>query len=197
MFKKNLAKRLATALMLGTLTLGLAACGGKSEATTTAKAETTAAAATTEAAATTAAAETTAAETTTAETTAAETTAAETTAAAGGEYVKPENGLYVESNAGRGQMTVTDEGDSFCIEVNWSGSAAESARWLFHGTFDESGVLTYSDCYKEHHVFDEDGNETVETEYTDGSGKLTYSNGSFTWVDDQENIAEGCTFIKQ
>ena len=106
------------------------------------------------------------------------------------------NGTYVESVAGRGVMTVTMEGDSYCVEINWGSSAAESSRWLFHGNFDANGVMTYTDCYKQNITFDEEGNDTTEEQYTGGSGSITYKDGKITWKDDQENVADGCEFVK-
>ena len=106
------------------------------------------------------------------------------------------NGDYVESVAGRGVMTITMEGDSYCVEINWSSSAAEKSRWLFHGNFDANGVMTYTDCYKQNITFDEEGNDTTVEQYTGGSGSITYKDGKITWQDDQENVADGCEFVK-
>lgn len=190
--RKTFLKKTTAALILGTLALSLTACGGKNDATTAQNATTTAA--TTTAASTEATTAATTAAATESQTTEAATAAA--TEAPASSAVAPEEGTYSESVAGRGRMDLTKDGDSYTINVTWSGSAAEGGRWTFHGSFDANGVLTYSDCVCEHYMFDEDGNETVETDYTNGSGSLTYSNGSITWQDDQEHVADGSVFVK-
>ncbi len=218
MRKTGITKLVISTALAGTLIFGLTACGDsdadKAEATTAAAAtEATTAAPATEATTAEAATEATTAAPATEATTAAPATEA-TTAAAATEATTAApateattaaaattnvdySGTYAESYAGRGIMTITAEGDWYCIEVNWAGSAAEKGRWLFHGNFDENGYLAYSDCYKQHCVYDEDGNETITEEYTNGSGSIQYSNGSITWADAQEDIANGSTFVKQ
>ena len=220
MTKSRITKMVVSAALTGTLIFGLAACGdansdkaetttaaATTEATTAATTEATTAATTeattaaTEAAteATTAAtteATTAATEATTEATTAATEAATEATTAAASSNVNY-NGTYTESAAGRGVMTVTAEGDCYCVEINWSGSASEKARWLFHGNFDANGYMSYTDCYKQNYVYDESGEATITEEYTNGSGSIQCTNGSITWADAQEDIANGCVFVKQ
>ena len=225
MTKSRFTRMVVSAALTGTLIFGLAACGDansdKAEATTAAATTEATTAATTEATttatteATTAATEaateaTTAAttETTTAATTEA-TTAATTEATTAATEATTEattaaassnvdyNGTYAESHAGRGVITVTAEGDCYCVEINWSGSASEKARWLFHGNFDANGYMSYTDCYKQHYVYDESGEATITEEYTNGSGSIQCTNGSITWADAQEDVANGCGFVKQ
>ena len=115
-------------------------------------------------------------------------------------------GTYVESVAGRGMMDIRKESDnSYLITVNWSASYNTVANWTMHGTFDDNGVLNYTDCTKLITVYDESGNPTTDEngnqtpviEYENGKGTLTFSFGEITWDDQNEHIADGCTFVMQ
>ena len=107
-------------------------------------------------------------------------------------------GTYVEPNAGRGVITITKgEGYTYNVFVTWSASAAIHSEWTFSGEFDGRQVLNYNDCTMTTYEYDEDGNENVITDYTDGTGYIHISEGGIDWQDDQDNVAEDTVFTKQ
>ncbi|MBR4759958.1 MAG: hypothetical protein IK078_07415 [Lachnospiraceae bacterium] len=101
---------------------------------------------------------------------------------------------------GKGNLSISPEGtDGALIEVWWGSSAAEHSEWVMHGTFDESTMtITYSDCEKHDFTLNEDGEvEKDETAYTDGTGSVKINdNGSVTWTDDQDHIADDLEMTK-
>ncbi|MBO4877076.1 MAG: acid shock protein [Ruminococcus sp.] len=111
-------------------------------------------------------------------------------------------GKYCESIAGRGIITLTNNGNGvYNVHIHWAGSAFESAEWDFSGEFDGRQVLRYSDCTKKHCVYSEDGSCTEETVYTDGTGYLKIGedgmNVGLFWQDDIENSGADAWFVKQ
>ncbi len=118
----------------------------------------------------------------------------ETAAAATGEDY---TGNYVETIAQRGTINLTrTSGNSYSIFVYWSSSAFEHCEWTFTGTFNENGVLNYTDCVKTTITFDEDQNESTVTNYTEGTGALTMTDEGLIWQDNVENCADGAIFAK-
>ncbi len=107
-------------------------------------------------------------------------------------------GTYTESNAHRGIIEVTGNSTLYQVKIHWAGSAAESSDWNFAGAVDASGVLQYTNCTKVTTTMSSDGSGSFLTEYTDGTGKLSFSadGSSVTWVDDKENIAAEAVFVK-
>ena len=82
------------------------------------------------------------------------------------------------------------------ITVNWGSSAAEHSTWSFSGSFDSRGVLSYNNCTKTTSTFDQAGNESRVTNYTNGSGYIQMANGGLTWYGNQEGDNAGTIFIK-
>lgn len=105
-------------------------------------------------------------------------------------------GTYIESTAGKGTITITKDGDLYMIAVEWKNGAAELDEWTFAGKFDDDAVLEYSNCLKVVTEFDENGGGDPKEAYSVGTGTLQYSDGSLVWIDDQENVADGCIFVK-
>ncbi len=112
-------------------------------------------------------------------------------------------GTYTESIAGRGVVTVTNSGDNiYSVHVRWSSSAYEHAEWDFSGEWNGRAVLFYENCTKTVYTYDEDGNETSEVEYTEGTGYIQLANKdadtiAMFWHDDVEDVAADSEFIKQ
>lgn len=104
-------------------------------------------------------------------------------------------GTYVESVAGKGTIKVTKDGDLYMISVEWANGAAEVDEWTFSGEINND-VLEYSNCLKVITTFDESGEGTPKEAYNTGTGKLSFADGYLTWVDDQEDVAKDCKFIK-
>ena len=109
----------------------------------------------------------------------------------------PFAGLYYEEIAGRGEIEVTNNGDNtYNVYIRWAGSAFEYGTWEFSGEFDGRQVLNYTNCVNKHIICDENGNETVETEYTDGTGYIKITDEGLFWQDDQDGAGDDTKFIK-
>lgn len=84
---------------------------------------------------------------------------------------------------------------TYDIHVHWGSTAMESEDWTMTGTFNDStGELTYKDCTRTTITFDEDGNETDEVHYRNGSGKFLYKNGELTWQSNNDDFVADCIF---
>ena len=108
-------------------------------------------------------------------------------------------GSWSDENSQRAVMDITKgKGeDEYEVLISWANGAAEKISWQFSGTFDrEGGFLSYEDCVKTVHTFDENDNETTMTEYENGKGAISYLDGKLRWEDKQENIGEDCRFVK-
>ena len=105
-------------------------------------------------------------------------------------------GYYYESVAHRGVMEITGNVNLYSVYVRWPGSAFESSEWTFTGTFDNSGLLRYSNCTKKTTTYDASGAGSTVVNYTNGSGTLQYSPAGETirWTDNVEGIASGSVF---
>ena len=83
------------------------------------------------------------------------------------------------------------------IHIHWGSTAFESEDWTMTGTFnDTTGELTYQDCTRTTITFDEEGNETDEVHYRNGTGKFLYNNGELTWQSDNDDYVDQCVFIQ-
>ena len=83
------------------------------------------------------------------------------------------------------------------IHIHWGSTAFESEDWTMTGTFnDTTGELTYKDCTRTTITFDEEGNETDEVHYRNGTGKFLYNNGELTWQSDNDDYVDQCVFIQ-
>ena len=103
----------------------------------------------------------------------------------------------VSDTAGKKEVDYSGEYVEYDIWIRWPNSVDEAVNWTFSGTFDENGVLSYSGCEKSVVKFDENGNDTLTTEYTDGTGKLMFADNALTWQDDKENAGNEAVFALQ
>lgn len=98
----------------------------------------------------------------------------------------------------RAKMLIEADGDSGAkVTVTWGGSASETAQWEMTGPFDTDELrIEYHDCVKKDITYDEDGNEKSSEEvYTGGHGFIFFGeNGTLTWQDDIEHVADNMTF---
>lgn len=112
-------------------------------------------------------------------------------------------GTYYEETAGRGSIVFTVDASLGCyFSVQWASSASETALWEFSGFYDyQSHSISYSNCVKTVKKFAEDGTETDETVYSNGTGTITIDdrgngNVALYWYDNMENIADNTSFIR-
>ena len=106
-------------------------------------------------------------------------------------------GIY---GAGRATMQVEAEGaEDAKITVTWGSSAWENSEWVMSGKLDtETLTVSYTNCVRTDRVYGEDGSISSENvAYENGTGRILFSatDYSLTWEDDQENVAEGMTFL--
>ena len=205
MRRNGMKKLIVTTGLIAAMVCSLCACGKKKEEKTTA--------ATTEATTTEAATEAATTEAATAATTEVEGQGDlidESAAVSPEEYEEVTghdyySGSYVESVAQRGFIYISKEDDgNYLVEVTWPDSAFKSNYWAMHGKFDSNGVLKYDNCVKTVTVFDENGNETTDEngvqspyiEYEGGKGSFTYKEGTLTWNDEEEHVADGSEFLR-
>ena len=105
-------------------------------------------------------------------------------------------GIYVERSAGKAVIEVKVTHELKKVTVHWPNGAEETDEWNFSGTFTQAGILTYEDCTKTSIRFNADGTETRTTYYENGSGYLYIANKIAIWHDNQEEIANDCSFAK-
>lgn len=123
----------------------------------------------------------------------------ETTAAESEDGQNPVMNVIGDYTSGRANIHIdAGEGNSVSAIVNWASSASENSEWTMSGSFNvDTLTFEYSGCTKKTTVYAEDGSvESEETEYTDGTGRMVFSEEplSLTWQDDKENAADGMTF---
>ncbi|MBQ8063226.1 MAG: hypothetical protein IJ720_03600 [Clostridia bacterium] len=86
---------------------------------------------------------------------------------------------------------------TYSIHVHWGSSAMESEDWSMTGTFsDSTGELIYKDCIRMTLTFSEDGTETDEVHYKNGTGKFLYKNGELYWQDNNDDYVNDCVFAR-
>ena len=97
----------------------------------------------------------------------------------------------------RCHITVSLQGNNkLSFEVMWGSSATETSVWEMSGEYDpETGVAAYSDCVNAIVSVGEDGAEMRTVNYENGAGRFLFGNGTLTWEDDQEQIADGMEFV--
>ena len=110
-------------------------------------------------------------------------------------------GTWVDSIAGRGYLTIEKTGNNeFNVQVNWSDSSSEMNVWNITAQIDErNGNLVYNNGKYQKIIFDENGNDTVEEE-TEVSGLFGYAEGGVHWTDSRQNGDAGAdptTFVRE
>ena len=108
-------------------------------------------------------------------------------------------GDWAEKIAGRGYITISknDEGE-YEVQVNWSNSAAEMNVWTMTARPAASNMLRYENCRHVLLTLREDGPETEELQYENGSGTFTLlSTNELQWQDDTGHAAAAVDTEKQ
>lgn len=107
-------------------------------------------------------------------------------------------GSWEDRYSQRASMDVTGgKNQVYNIHIHWGSSAMESEDWSMTGTFNEAtGELTYKDCTRMTITFSEDGTETDEVQYKNGTGKFLYKNGELRWQDNNDDYVNDCVFVR-
>ena len=100
---------------------------------------------------------------------------------------------------GRAIMNVSAKGmNEALVTVSWSSSAFETTKWIMSGTVMQVGdklVMQYDDCDCESFFYNEDGTMPQSvTEYTNGSGSITFVDSQAVWADFEQGVADGQVF---
>ena len=116
------------------------------------------------------------------------------------ETVSEENlfvGDWHEEKAGRGNMTITDEGDNkYKVLVSWGSSAFEMSSWEFTAVFEEeTGDLVYENGDYMVITFSEEGEESRGDEKK-VSGRIHIADGKMEWTDSANDDSEPSVFVK-
>lgn len=92
----------------------------------------------------------------------------------------------------------TGEYGIFVIDITWGNSASSTSMWRAVGDYDATAdCIRYHDCDHWESVSDGNGNMTNDYYYTGGQGMLYFSGGNLLWQDNEENIGNRCSFVKQ
>ena len=106
-------------------------------------------------------------------------------------------GDWHEEKAGRGNMTITDEGDNkYKVVVSWGSSAFEMSSWEFTASYEEeTGDLVYEDGDFVVITFSEEGEESRSDEKK-VSGRIHIADGKMEWTDSAYEDSEPSVFVK-
>ena len=105
-------------------------------------------------------------------------------------------GIYKNGNM---RMTVyTMAENEMDVTISLRSGKVETERWEMSGTVTQVGdtlVMNYQDCACEHFIYNEDGSlSDVVTEYTNGSGSITFNGSQAVWSDAQDANADNLVF---
>ena len=106
-------------------------------------------------------------------------------------------GNWSEKSAGRGTITVSKGAEGqYEVQVNWGSSAAERSVWTMTGRPAASNMLRYENCRCVTVTLSEDGSETEQLQYENGTGTFTLlSTNELQWQDDTGHAADDALFI--
>ena len=79
-------------------------------------------------------------------------------------------------------------------EISRSDTEDSASFWSFSGE-GNGDTISYSDMQRVRGLYDEEGEVTEESIYTDGSGKLILTEQRLSWQDDKEGAGNGLIFI--
>lgn len=108
-------------------------------------------------------------------------------------------GDYMDKISERAGAMITSgpEGDNVEIVVSWAASATETSQWTMHAEMNDDNQLVYSDCVYKIISYDEEGNESVETVYSEGEGYLEFTEeGELAWTGAQDEDCRACIFVQ-
>lgn len=99
------------------------------------------------------------------------------------------------------EVEIKDSGRAegeYRVSFSWPQSETERIKWVFFGSFNAEGELTYTNCVKSIERRGEDGEISEETVYEDGSGKLLFDleTERLSWRDEKESAADDLVFEK-
>ena len=96
------------------------------------------------------------------------------------------DGRWAEEIAGRCMITFTYRAEgSWNVDIQWSGSAWEMARWQMTANVYRNDIIVYDDAHYWVETYSDNGTFTVTEETFGGSGSFYLSGGKLYWHDDR------------
>ena len=108
-------------------------------------------------------------------------------------------GNWVEKIAGRGTIAISKNAEGqYEVQVNWASSASEMNVWTMTARPAASNMLRYENCRYIILTLSEDGPETEELQYENGTGLLTLlSTNELQWQDNTGHAADDAVFVAE
>ena len=95
-------------------------------------------------------------------------------------------GRWAEEIAGRCQVSITNRADGrMDVDITWSGSAWQRARWQMTASVYRNDIITYNDAHYWVETYSDDNTFTVSDESFGGSGDFLMLEGKLHWHDNQ------------
>ena len=85
----------------------------------------------------------------------------------------------------------------YAVHITWGNSAFETYTWEMIATPSDDGAsLVYRNGKQVILTFSEDGSETADVRYENGTGSFSLNNlGQLVWQDDMDHAGDGTVFI--
>ena len=104
-------------------------------------------------------------------------------------------GRWAEQIAGRCQITFTYRAEgSMNVDISWSGSAWQRARWNMTANIYRNDIMTYEDGHSWVESYTDDTHYTISDEAFGGTGSFYIENGLLHWVNNQ--TGENTVFVR-
>ena len=120
--------------------------------------------------------------------------------AAAGEGSDDLVGTWAEKIAGRGNITIRSgaEEGQYDVQINWSGSAFEMNVWTMTASVaGDGGSISYDNGRLTTVTFSEEGTESEEVKYENGTGSFSLnSEGQLVWKDDVGHAGDDAVFVR-
>lgn len=95
-------------------------------------------------------------------------------------------GRWADAIAGRCQLTITYRAEgSMNVDIRWSGSAWQLARWQMTANTYRDDILTYNDGHSWVETYSDDTSYTISDEVFGGTGSFYFRDGQLHWYDEQ------------
>ena len=107
-------------------------------------------------------------------------------------------GVWTEKMAGRGEITISraEEPETYSVEIRWPGSAVESCYWTMTAHVAGCNCIRYENGTMATVIVDENGNDHMTTDYTDGTGSFSLlSTNELVWQDNTGHAGDDAVFV--
>lgn len=108
-------------------------------------------------------------------------------------------GVWAEKIAGRGNVEIRkgEAGDGYEVLITWGSSAEETYVWTMTARAEGSNLLRYEDARHSILHFHEDGTDSEEPVYENGTGSFSLNSAyELMWQDDVEDAGLDTVFVR-